>query len=277
MATSRHPTSEKVGEFQGIVFDYYHANARALAWREIDEKGFIDPYFVIVSEIMLQQTQVKRVEQKFAEFIHTFPTITALAEADFKTVLDVWSGLGYNRRAKYLHELAIHLKNKEFPQTIESLVQFKGVGANTAAAILVYAFNQRHVFIETNIRSVFINHFFTDKSAVSDKEILELVEVTMPKGPVRDWYWALMDYGTYLKNNGLSHLHRAKAHKKQSAFKGSMREVRSRILQLLMEHREASLEFIAEHIDDERTAEALEGLIKDRLVEQIDNEYSVAR
>ena len=137
-----------------------------------------DRYTILISEVMLQQTQVDRVAPKFEAFIEAFPTVQALAQAEFKTVLGYWSGLGYNRRALWLQQAAKEIVEKyagKVPQTISELSKLKGIGHNTAAAICAYAFNQPVVFIETNIRAVFIHHFFADRADVADSELLPII------------------------------------------------------------------------------------------------------
>lgn len=255
-----------VTDFQDLVYSYFREYGRDLEWRRVDDSGAIDPYHVLVSEIMLQQTQVPRVEKKYSEFLEEFPTLQSLAASQLSDVLRLWSGLGYNRRAKYLYDFAAQLGDKEFPTSAEELSAYKGIGTNTAAAVLVYALDQRRVFIETNIRTVYINHFFPDVEKVTDKEILEKVEQTLPEGSVREWYWALMDYGTYLKKNGLSKLSKSNTYKKQSTFKGSMRELRSSIVKTLLEHDASDVHTLEEVLEDKRVPDALKSLEKDGLI-----------
>lgn len=275
MVIENHLSKTRIRDFQNTVWDYYYDNARALSWREVED-GIIDPYYVLVSEIMLQQTGVSRVKIKFEEFTRAFPDIRALAESSLQDVLMVWNGLGYNRRAKYLHEIAKSLYSKPFPKTVEELVKLKGIGKNTAAAILVYAYNQRHVFIETNIRTVFIHHFFPQDESVSDKDIEQAVRITLPDESSREWYWAIMDYGTYLKKNGSGHLQRAKTYKKQSRFKGSFREVRSLILKTLLRDGMLTKEGLITKVEDTRVDEALIELVRDGLVATEGDYYKVA-
>jgi A/G-specific adenine glycosylase len=156
MTTSTLISVATVTDFQKTVWDFYRAHRRTMPWRVEPA-----PYFVLVSELMLQQTQVSRVQSKFISFIRKFPTIEALAAAPLADVLGAWSGLGYNRRAKFLWQAAQDIQAKgSFPQTVDLLMQLPGIGANTAGAIAAYAFNRPVFFIETNIRTVFIHHFF---------------------------------------------------------------------------------------------------------------------
>lgn len=213
-------------------------------------------YYVVVSEIMLQQTQVHRVTSKFDSWIKRFPNWHALATASTKDVLEEWSGLGYNRRALFLKRIAEAITDNGktkgvLPNTIDELTKLPGIGPNTAGSILAFAFNVPRPFIETNIRSVYIHHFFAEiekvegKKAckkIDDKEIFPLVEKSLTlvtkkgffKDNTREWYWALMDYGSFLKKNLPNPSRQSAHHVKQKAFKGSNRELRSKILKLIM-------------------------------------------
>jgi len=264
-------TSEKRKLFHEVVWQYYRRNGRSMPWRDDPS-----PYNVLVSELMLQQTQVARVIEKFAQFTARFPDIPTLAKAPLADVLDAWSGLGYNRRAKYLHEAAKAILGNHFgkvPADLDALITLPGIGTNTAGAILAYAFNQPVAFVETNIRTVFFHHFFPDRTDVSDREILELVKLTLPApqgktaGLSRNWYWALMDYGTELKASQGGRLDQSRHYKKQSAFEGSLRQMRGMIVSALRSGT-VRVEALGNKFADARFSSALEGLIKDGLVEQ---------
>lgn len=220
-------------DFQKKIWRYYKKYRRSFPWRNTK-----NPYNILVSEIMLQQTQAHRVIPKYQEFLSSFPTLKSLARAPFKRVLQLWKGLGYNRRALYLKKTTeIILKEYKgvFPREKEKLLKLPGVGEATAGDIRAFAWNLPAVVIETNIRSVFIHFFFKNKNKVSDKEIIPLIQETLPQGRSREWYYALMDYGAYLKeteNPSVKSMH----YKKQSTFKGSNRELRSSLLQFIIEH-----------------------------------------
>jgi A/G-specific adenine glycosylase len=251
-------------EFQEIVWEYYREQGRDLPWRHSEPDGSFDPYKIMVSEIMLQQTQAARVIPKYQEFLTLFPTVQSLAAASLADVLKAWSGLGYNRRAKFLWQAAGQIKNT-FPDTLDDLVALPGVGVNTAGAILAYSFNQPVVFIETNIRSVYIHHFFEDRMDVHDTEILPIVKVTLDKEHPREWYWALMDYGVYIKNTVGNTSRNSKHYTKQSTFAGSRRQIRGQIIRLLSE-RPVSDEEIRNIISDIRLDEVLNDLTKEQLI-----------
>lgn len=227
------------------------------------------PYYVLVSELMLQQTQVDRVIPKFNEFVKRFPSVGTLADAPLSDVLIAWNGLGYNRRAKFLHEAAKKVVTDFdgiIPPTTSELIGLPGVGVNTAAAILAYSFNQPVVFVETNIRTVYFHHFFKDSSVVSDKELHQVVEQTLDHKHPREFYQALMDYGSYLKKQGVGHIDKSAHYKKQSILKGSLREVRGQIIRTLTTGDMDEIELRAATDADERFGPALSSLIKDGLV-----------
>jgi len=230
----------KIQKFQKEIYRYYKAHRRNFAWRPPSlklRKGKADPYHVLVSEVMLQQTQTSRVEKKYPLFVKQFPSVQTLAGASPSAVLGAWSGLGYNRRATFLKRAAEiiceHFDGK-VPASYEALRQLPGVGHNTAGAVLAFAFNIAVPFIETNVRSVFIHHFFSKKKRVSDKIILPYVRLTLDPGNARDWYYALMDYGAMLKEKYSNPSRKSAHHQKQSRFEGSHRQLRGMILKTLL-------------------------------------------
>lgn len=260
--------------FQDMIKQYYHVHKRSLPWREN-----ITPYHVTVSEIMLQQTQVSRVLQKYPEFIERFPSFAALAQADLKNILHTWQGMGYNRRALYLRSIAqniIHQYNGILPKDPTILDTFPGIGKATACAIVTYTYNIPTVFIETNIRRVFLHHFFSHKENVRDSDIYPLVEKTLDTKNPRDWYYALMDYSTFLAKTQENANKKSKHYQKQSKFEGSTRQIRSAVLKLLLQHQLLSKDELREHISDERLDSVLESLIKDTLLKQQDSTYFLA-
>jgi A/G-specific adenine glycosylase len=253
--------------FKDIVWSHYDLHARTMPWRQPDMKGVFNPYKILVSELMLQQTQVERVQPKYNEFVKKFPDLQSLANASFADVMRVWTGLGYNRRAKYLHEFAIIQQHEnKFPMTVNELQKYKGIGSNTAAAVLVYSYNKPLIFIETNIRTVYIHHFFKDNKQVTDKELIDLVEQTIDKNNPRIWYWALMDYGSYLKRNGVRNLHRSKQHRIQSKFEGSARQLRGIVLKELLNKELMTLKEIDTIVNDNRLHGILLSLEKDKMI-----------
>lgn len=229
------------------------------------------PYYVLVSELMLQQTQVDRVIPKFEAFMKQFPTIRTLADAPLSEVLIAWSGLGYNRRAKFLHSAAQKVMKEfagELPSTVRELTSLPGVGPNTAGALMAYAFNEPVVFIETNIRTVFFHHFFEDRPSVSDKELALIVEEMVDTEHPREWYWAMMDYGSFLKKQGVGRIDKSAHYKKQSPLKGSLREVRGLILKALSKKDWDELALKDELPRDDRFDKALQALLDEGLVKR---------
>lgn len=218
-----------LADFAARVWEHYDAFGRHdLPWRATR-----DPYRVLVSEVMLQQTQVSRVKPKYEEFVRAFPDARALAAAPFADVLRVWQGLGYNRRAKALKQIAEVVVAKhggEVPATMEELTALPGVGRATAGQVLAFAFGIGVPFIETNIRAVFLHEFFADAADVPDAAILPLVEATLDRERPREWYWALLDYGAYLKATVPNPSRRSRHHARQGRFEGSNRQLRGRLL-----------------------------------------------
>jgi A/G-specific adenine glycosylase len=233
----------KYSAFQKIVWDYYRKYGRDLPWRNTK-----DAYRITVSEIMLQQTQVERVIPYYERFIKKFPSFKALARAPVNQVLLGWQGLGYNRRALNLQKLAQIVAEQykgKLPDTVEELDALPGIGKGTAGSLSAFVFNKPVAFIETNIRRVFIHHFFADKKVVHDEDILKLVEKTADKKNAREWYYALMDYGSHLRKK-VENPNRKSAHySKQSKFEGSDRQLRGELLRNLLRKKEIDVKQFA--------------------------------
>ena len=262
-------------EFQQMVLSYYNNYGREMAWRDTT-----DPYLILVSEIMLQQTQVERVKIKFPEFIEAFPDFASLAVAPLDNVLSVWQGMGYNRRAIALQKCAIRVMNEYdgiLPADVDILATFPGIGRATASSIAAFAFNLPVVFIETNIRRVFIHFFFTGNETVSDAEIIPVVTRALYKKNPRIWYWALMDLGSALKKRVPNPNRRSAHYTRQPPFEGSDRKIRGAILKLLL--KEYSLEaeeifgYVAE--DPHRVRKILGDLEGEGFIKYNNNRFSV--
>ena len=259
----------ELADFQHLLRQRGDELYRDMPWRR-DTRA----YYVLVSELMLQQTQVARVEPKFQEFIARFPGESTLASASLAEVLALWQGLGYNRRAKFLHAAA-SMVMREFDGTIpdseSELRRLPGVGVNTAGAILAYAFNQPTLFIETNIRTVYIHHFFNDADSVSDRQIHELLSETIDRSDPRRFYLNLMDYGAWLKGQGVRNSAQSRQYKKQSSLQGSVRELRGEMIRALLSSTPSTIEFEKQFSNDSRYRAALDGLLRDGLVERNEN------
>lgn len=225
---------QTVAAFRSTVYAYHRANPRPMPWRETG-----DAYHILVSEIMLQQTQVERVRVKYGEFLTAFPTVRELAAAPLSDVLRVWQGLGYSRRALYLkrcsEEIVVHHDGK-LPCTSDELQLLPGIGPYTARAVAAFAHGVAEPLIETNIRALFIHSFFHGREKVCDSEIMPLVAETLDRDNPREWYYALMDYGAMLKQAHPNPGRRSTHHARQSRFEGSNRQLRSRLLrEIVME------------------------------------------
>ncbi len=283
--------------FRRVVWDFYRRNGRHdLPWRKTH-----DPYRILVSEVMLQQTQVERVVPFYKEFIKKFPTVKKLAAAPLAEVLKSWQGLGYNRRAKMLHAATKETvaRGGTFPRNVAELESLSGVGPYTARAVAAFAFNQDVIFIETNIRTAVINAFFvrgvatsSSRSAraarpiphlgkdapvqrVSDREIEMWLAKLLPKGRSREWYSALMDYGAHLKRSGVKLNEKSKHYTKQSKFAGSNREARGAILRELARGAAAAPRLLG-LLGDDRVGQlraALAALLSEKLVEKDGSRY----
>ena len=248
--------------FQARVLEFFRCHGRALPWR-----ATTDPYHILVSELMLQQTQVDRVIPKYQLFLERFPTLAQLGRASAEQVLACWQGLGYNRRALYLRACA-RQAGIRLPTSYAALLELPGIGPYTAAAVCVFAFNQPRVLLETNIRAVFIHTFWPDAQGVADSQVRPLVEQTLYRPDPRTWFNALMDYGADIKRRYGNPARRSRHHVRQSAFAGSDRQVRGRIIQLLVARgriRRTDLPMLLVQ-EPSRIERVVEGLVRDGLV-----------
>ena len=225
-------TPAQIRRFRKTILDHYRREGRHdLPWRQTG-----DPYHTLVSEFMLQQTQVPRVIAKYTGFVERFPDFEALAAAPLAAVLRAWSGLGYNRRAQYLKrtaEIVVERYGGELPDEVAALESLPGIGPATARAVAAFAFGRAHPFIETNIRSVYLHYFFENEERVPDSALMPLVEQTLPRRNAREWYNALMDYGVMLKARHRNPSRRSAHHAPQSRFEGSNRQVRGAVIRAL--------------------------------------------
>lgn len=240
--------SISVSEFKKVVWSHYRTHGRhSLSWRKTR-----NPYRILVSEVMLQQTQVDRVVPKYKSFLKKFPSFKALAGASLQSVLLEWKGLGYNRRAlglKRAAEAVIKEHGSKLPRDYASLLKLPGIGPYTAHAIRTFAWDEADIFIETNIRSVYIHHFFPKSKKVDDTKLLPLIEKTLDAKKPREWYYALMDYGTHLKKTVGNASRKSTSYSKQSKFKGSHRELRAQILHEVAGNKTSSRSFLLKKID----------------------------
>jgi A/G-specific adenine glycosylase len=261
--------------FKCVLWGFYRNNKRDFAWRNTTDR-----YKIVVSEVMLQQTQTQRVVGKFASFTQRFKTFKDLADASTRDVLAEWVGLGYNRRGLALHEIAqrvIHEFDGQLPDDPGILETFKGLGPATASSIVTFAFNKPTTFIETNIRAVYLHAFFHESQDVSDKELLPLIELTVDVSNPREWYYALMDYGVVLKKLYKNPSRKSKHHNVQSKFEGSDRQIRGAIVRVLTQKTIATLGQLHALFPEQevRVRKVLEGLSKEGFIVQKLQHYSL--
>ncbi len=234
-------SEQLLDDFREAVWSYYTLHKRLFAWRNTT-----NPYHVVVSEIMLQQTQTQRVVEKFDQFIRLFPTFQALAQASLTDVLSCWVGLGYNRRALALYGIAKKVVDDHdgiLPDDPAVLEEWKGLGPATASSIVTFAYNKKTIFIETNVRTVFLHAFFQhEDEPVHDKLLIPLVALTVDTHNPREWYYALMDCGVILKKLYPNPSRKSKHHARQSTFEGSDRQLRGALIRLALAQKQFTQE-----------------------------------
>lgn len=275
-AKKRKPlTPAQVRAFRKKIYAYYDTHGRDFPWRKK-----LNPYRVLVSEIMLQQTQVERVIEKFPEFLDAFPDFNALAHALLPKLLKMWSGMGYNRRALALKALAQKVVDEhhgKLPQEPEQLISLPGIGPYTAGAIAAFAFNLPVVFMDTNIRRVYIHEFFQDHANIHDNMITPLVELTTDTENPRKWYNALMDYGAMLKREHGNANQKSAHYTRQSPFENSNRQVRGKILKVLIAESQLSAAQIIKRagMDPERVKANLTKLTEEGFIKKDGRTYTI--
>ena len=266
-------------KFRILIYSAFRKNKRSFPWREIKT---VDPWGILVSEIMLQQTQTERVISYWKRWMEKWPSPAALCQAPLDDILREWSGLGYNRRARYLKECACIISSQmegKIPETPEELAKLPGVGPYTAGAVACFAYNYPSVFIETNIRSVMLHFFFLEQEKVNDKEIMPLIAASLDRKNPRKWYWALMDYGAVLKKLKTNPGRRSAHYSKQDTFSGSLRQIRGSLVRALVSHGSATAEELRSRLDvkteEEGFYRALEALCKDSMVAEEGGKYKI--
>jgi len=255
--------------FHKKIFTWWDKNKRSFPWRDTD-----DPYKILVSEVMLQQTQTTTVISKFNEFIEKYPDAESLAKAPKQEVLSLWSGLGYNRRALWLQEAAQQLsKMEDFPKSPKELQKLKGIGKYSASSILIFAFNQELATVDTNIRRILITEGFA-KEDTAEKELFHIAEQLLPKGKSRDWHNALMDYGAVYLTASVTGISPTT---KQPKFKGSDREKRGKILKYLIDNNKTTFSVLEGLLDcdSEQLKSILDKMIKDGLIVKQGKNYLI--
>lgn len=257
----------KIAKLRTLIFTWWKSNRRDLPWRNTH-----NPYRILVSEVMLQQTQVSRVLVKYEEFLREFPDVQSLAKATPSQVLTVWRGMGYNRRALYLKKTAetvMETYGGIFPDTQAELTKLPGLGLYTARAIMVFAFEKNVAMVDTNIRHI-ITHFLFDGLPQSEKIIHESADLLVPNGRAWEWHQALMDYGALAMKKEKKAMNLVK---KQKPFKDSHRYYRGRVVDLLRLGRVKEKKLITDFINQygkvwDYFEEIISGLIRDGLIER---------
>ncbi|MCL2380936.1 MAG: A/G-specific adenine glycosylase [Treponema sp.] len=270
-------TSSRITGFRKIIYSAYEAYGRRFPWRDNTEA-----WGILVSEFMLQQTQTARVVSYWKTWMEKWPSPAHLNEASLQEVLFEWSGLGYNRRARYLKESAgiiVRDFGGKVPAAPGDLARLAGVGPYTAGAIACFAYNYPSVFIETNIRAVMLHFFFNGQKGITDREIMPVIDAALDRENPRKWYWALMDYGAALKKT-MPNPNRHSAHYgKQGGFKGSFRQVRGGIVRLLASRGPLAAEELRARLDvpagEEDFYRALETLGRESMVAEKDGVYGI--
>jgi A/G-specific adenine glycosylase len=262
-------------EFRKIIYAYYEKEGRCFPWR--DNPG---PWAVLVSEFMLQQTQTERVSRYWKRWMELWPAPGDLAAAPFDTVLREWSGLGYNRRAKYLHScaniIAVAYRGK-VPETPGELRKLPGIGGYCSGAIACFGYNYPSVFIETNIRAAVIHFFFKDRAGINDREIYPLLEEALDRENPRRWYYALMDYGAALKKTSANPGRKSAHYTKQNRFQGSFRQKRGSLLKALAFNGPAPVEKLSRQtgIEKGEIYKVMDSLVKDMLAAEEEGVYRI--
>jgi len=259
-----------------VLLARFEKGLRILPWRETH-----DPYAITVSEFMLQQTQVLRVVPKYEAWLERFPSWHSLAEAPLADVLTLWQGLGYNRRAQNLQKAAKEVVSRwggVLPEQREALETLPGIGNYTAGAICAFAWNMPVALIETNVRRVYLHHYFPDQEGVDDKQLLPLIAADLASSPLtsREFYYTLMDYGSELPRVAGNANVRSRHYAKQSAFEGSRRQVRGAVIRRLTRG-SATFEELANLIDRSPIVigEILEQLVAEGLVLRVRDDYQL--
>jgi A/G-specific adenine glycosylase len=252
-----------VRAFRELICHFYRANRRAFPWRRTR-----NPYRILVSEVMLQQTQTARVETRYGAFLRAFPRLAALAEAPAREVLSLWQGLGYNRRALALRDTArvvVERHGGRLPRSPDELLKLPGVGKATASAVCAFAYGKPHVLIETNIRRVLIHYFFRDREGVRDTEITPVAAAALDREDPRNWYYALMDHGVYLQKYFPNANRRSAHYATQSPFEGSNRQLRGKILRALVSSGGMTRAALAKAVESrpERVQELVAALVEE--------------
>ena len=261
---------EALKHFSDQIHYFYQHEGRSFPWRDT-----VDPYRIILSELMLQQTQTERVLPKYELFLTLWPDFSVMAKSTLSEVLSAWRGLGYNRRALALRTIAQRSEayGWTLPADYNLLIDFPMIGPATAAAIMAFAYGKRSIYLETNIRRVLIHQFHPEQSDVTDTVLRgELEELADLQDDYKRWYYALMDYGVLLKKQLVNPNRRSAHYQKQAAFANSNRQIRGLLLTAFTEQGTIQLSDVYERIPfpAERVQSCLDALVKEGFIEKLD-------
>lgn len=264
--------------FRSSILDFYAHHGRRFAWRNT-----CDPYRILLSEVMLQQTQTSRVEPKYELFLSLWPDFSSLANAPLDELLFHWKGLGYNRRALNLRKSA--LLTEQWGWTIPpdemAISRLPGVGKATTAALLAFSYQKKSLYLETNIRRVLLTCFYPEAEQVKDKELEKLLALLVADvEDTKSWYYALMDYGVLLKALLPNANTRSAHYTKQSAFENSNRQIRGQLIHLLADtgpkERHQIMDILS-RFEQERILSCLADLQKEGFVQEKEGVYRIPK
>ncbi len=239
--------SHTISLFRSFIWEYFRDHGRSFPWRDTR-----DPYSILVSEMMLQQTQTERVLPKYLQFTDVYPDIPCLAAAQFRDVYPLWQGLGYNRRCLALITIAgrcMDAYGGKIPNCSQALLSFPSVGPATAAALKAFAWGEPSLYLETNIRRVLLHVWFHRETDVSDRRLMDALAQVMDRDDPRRWYYAMMDYGVHLRKAIPNPNTRSRHYVRQKPFRDSDREIRGMILRELSGSGSATLQELAGRIN----------------------------
>jgi A/G-specific adenine glycosylase len=274
--TSGAISSGKIGAFKKAVYSNYKEAKRVFPWRTNT-----NPWGILVSEFMLQQTQTERVVEYWNKWMDKWPSPKIFHKASLEDALRAWSGLGYNRRCYNLKDCARRIVREydgEIPDKPGDLEQLQGIGPYTARAVPCFAYNVPTVFIETNIRAAVLHFFFKEEDQVKDKELLPILQTCLDQNDPRTWYWALMDYGAALKRLTPNPNRRSAHYTRQSPFAGSFRQLRGAVIRALVQWGPADKEELQRRSGIERDEDlylAVDALEKEQMVAESKGIYRI--
>lgn len=264
------PDKTGIIAFRQKILKFARKQGRNLPWRKTD-----DPYKILISEFMLQQTQVARVINYYQNWIHLFPDFCSVSRAKKAAVLKAWSGLGYNSRALRLKECCTLICKQHggiLPESLDELMKLPGIGIYTASALLAFAYNKPVPVVDINIRRVYL-HEFKLPTDISYRAISDFAKQFIPKGKSAEWHNALMDYGAALSAQIKK---KFPPQTKQSKFDGSARQVRGEIIRRLLKGKSVAFTTLLAGIPHPDKTEILQKLITENIVSVKNGRYKIS-